>query len=134
MTGGIASCEPVLRFWSLREAVFEWLNLNRGIASDELRRRIDSMSGRDDAPMVTVSDKDAERVSDDGEPGSGSDKGNDMLTSSIRSWSILKDRWRVKADGPAIPSVLVLDGEGFTGDDGETDSSVMADETASSVW
>jgi len=82
-TGGIASCEPVLRFWSLREAVFELLNLNRGIASDELRRRIDSMSGRDDSPMVTVSDKDAERVSDDGEPGSGSGKGKDMLTSSI---------------------------------------------------
>jgi len=66
----VGSWEPVLRFWSLRGVVFE-LFLNLGMARYDLERRIESMSGCADSPLVTVSDRDAERVREDGEPGRG---------------------------------------------------------------
>ena len=46
--------------------------MNLGMARYDLERRIESMSGCDDSPLVTVSDRDAERVREDGEPGRGS--------------------------------------------------------------
>jgi hypothetical protein len=66
----VVSCEPVLRFWSLRGVVFE-VFLNLGMARYDLERRMESITGWDESPLVTVSERDAERVREDGEPGRG---------------------------------------------------------------
>jgi hypothetical protein len=41
------------------------------MARYDLERRMESMSGWDEPPLVTVSERDAERVREDGEPGRG---------------------------------------------------------------
>jgi hypothetical protein len=106
--------------------------LNLGMAREELRRRMDSMSGSDDSPLTTVSDKDADRVRDNGELGRG--RGGFMSRSSVGSWSMMKERWRVKDDGPAMLCFRISsEGDGYKGDDGEIETSVMADCIASSV-
>jgi hypothetical protein len=85
----VGSCEPVLRFWSLRGAVFE-LFLNLGMARYDFERRIESISGWDEPPLVTVSDRDAERVRDSGEPGKG--RGGCMSRSSTGSVCRMNER------------------------------------------
>ena len=85
----MGSWEPVRRFWSLRGVVFE-LFLNLGMARYDLERRIESISGWDDSPLVTVSDRDAERVREDGEPGRG--RGGCMSRSSTGSVFRMNDR------------------------------------------
>jgi hypothetical protein len=64
--------------------------LNLGMARYDLERRMESMSGWDEPPLVTVSDRDAERVRDEGEPGRG--RGGCISRSSIGSVFSINDR------------------------------------------
>lgn len=79
------------------------------------------MSGRDDSPLATVSDREAERVSEAGETGRG---GSISIPSAL---SMMNDRWRVKADGPGTTWPVLF---GDKGDNGDTGSAAL---TASSV-
>jgi hypothetical protein len=69
--------------------VFE-LFLNLGMARYDLERRMESMSGWDEPPLVTVSERDAERVREDGEPGRG--RGGCISRSSTGSVFRMNDR------------------------------------------
>lgn len=66
------------------------LFLNLGMARYDLERRIDSISGCDDPLLVTVSDRDADRVREDGEPGKG--RGGCMSRSSTGSLFRMNER------------------------------------------
>lgn len=94
------------------------------MARYDLERRIEFRSGCDDSPLATVSDRDAERVSEDGEPGRGS--GWFISRSSIGSLLRMKERCRVNEDGPPMTLSRRPSGdEGYEGDVGEMDNSVI---------